>query len=335
VEDLVARLTAKDPEQRLSDAGELAALARTVRSAITSDGQASRQRQALAISPVGGVAAPGGVAGAGGVPDAARFPEAAAGFRDAAGLPAAVGIDLVRTPADGDFVGNIPVVAPPWETGTSGGPGPGPGSALALRAPVAAHGTVALRDPRTALDVSADRGARTVYGSLVDTDPFAADDGHVRPRLAGLRQAGQLMAPERPRGRRRAAIGIGALVLVGGAGLTGAVASGVLHASPMANRTPLRPSLSAVQPNAPAHTSPRAAAPGKGATPAKHAKPYAPKHARTSAPATTAPGTTAPTPVPSTAPTSSTGTGSGSSAPHTRPSPSHSTPVCILGILCS
>jgi eukaryotic-like serine/threonine-protein kinase len=348
VADLVARLTAKDPEQRLSDAGELAALARTVRSAITSDGQASWQRQALAISPVGGVAAPGGVAGAGGVPDAVRFPEAAAGFRDAAGLPAAVGTDLVRTPADDDFVGNIPVAAPPWETGTSGGhgrpgPGPGPGSALALRTPVAAHGTVALRDPRTALDVSADRGAsagrgaRTVYGSLVDTGPFAADDDHVRPRLAGLRQAGQLMAPERPRGRRRAAIGIGALVLVGGAGLTGAVASGVLHASPMANRTPLRPSLSAVQPNASAHTSPRAAAPGKGATPAKHAKPYTPKHARTSAPATTAPGTTAPTPVPSTAPTSSTGTGSGSgsSAPHTRPSPSHSTPVCILGILCS
>lgn len=308
VEDLIARLTAKDPEQRLSDAAELAALARTVHTAITSGGTAPRARQTAPPSPAGGVAAPAGLA---------------APHSPVDGSPV-YGNPVNSNPVNSGPVNSGPAPAhglAPWES-----PNPsGPGAELVLRRAGTSRGAVAVREPRRGYGAGAGADPR-----LVVTDPFDVRDqltDHGRPPLTGLRQAGQMLATERPRTRRRAAIGIGVLVLAGGAGLTGAVATGALHTSPVANRTVLHhPSLSAVQPNAAGHR-PGAAAPGKSG---KHGKPYAPKHAKTTAPAptaSTAPATTSPAPGPSTP--------QAPSKPKPQPSAGQSTPVCLLGVLCT
>ena len=311
VQDLIARLIAKDPEQRISDAGELAALAETVRAAITPGEPMPRPTQPP-VSPVDGVAVPRGVASPAG-PLASGFD--GPGPRDLSGP----GPRDFGTPWESDSGAWEPDGEPaPWEPANTGVPG----SALALRETSIDRGALALRA------VGDTESPRTVYGTLVDTGPMAAEevtrDGLAPHPLTGLRYTGDLLVTERPRRRRRAAIGVGVLVLAGGAGLTGAVASGALHPSPVANRTHTHPSLSVVQPNT--TSTPRA---GAGPSPAKHAKPYKPKHAKSSASASkSASGTASPAPS---APTSTTGAG----APNPQPSPSQSTPVCILGILCN
>jgi serine/threonine-protein kinase len=321
VEDLIARLTAKDPEQRLSDAGELAALARTVHTAITSGGTAPRPRQTAALSPVGGVTAPGGLATPHSPFDGSPVNRSPVNGGPVNGGPVNGGRPIGGSPIDGSPVPAYDLA--PWES-----PNPsGPGTELVLRGASTGRGVVAVREPRRGYGTAAGPDPRTVV-----TDPFNVEDdltgGHARPRLTGLRQAGQLLSTERPRSRRRAAIGIGVLVLAGGAGLTGAVATGALHTSPVANRTVMHhPSLSAVQPNADGDR-PGTAVPGKSG---KHRKPYAAKHAKTTGPspsASTAPATTnSPAPGPSTPPASS--------KPNPQPSASQSTPVCLLGVLCS
>lgn len=300
VEDLVARLTAKDPGQRLSDAGELAALARMVRTAITPGGMPP-QLEAPAISPVGGQPAPvsGGHRDPGILLDITDLPVPArrelpaapepAGFAEPAGFRELAGDGPAH---DGD---PAPAGAAPWEPADSSGPG----NALVLR-----HASV-----------------------VVDPDPTSADDmitgGHARKHVTG-----EVLESGRPRGLRRAALGIGVLVVAGGAGLTGVVASGVLHTSTVADRTSSHPSLSAVQPDTTPRTG-RAPAPAKSAV-GRHAAPHPSKNPKTSAPATTPAASKTPPASAATPPAP----GTGPAAPNPQPSPSQSTPTCFLAILC-
>lgn len=418
VTDLVARLTAKDPEQRITDANELAALAQTVHSAITG-APMPRQRQAPAVSPASGVAAPA-FADPAGMPrtgehhvphtgDMMMDPGLAAQstgehpYADPPVSPAGLAAGLSPEPEtvagpddDPDVVGGFRVDAPgpdvpdaelaPDERGDGHGTVaiPGPGSPDPLRetsvdlgsADAAAPGTPGLDE--TSVDLmgvshiqsgaSGSPGARTTsvdlasleaigadgagsaHGTVLDssTDPFATEGaftgGHPRPPLEGLPEA-----TGRPRGRRRAAIGIGVVLLAGGS-LAGVAASGMLHASPTADRTDSRTShqpLSAVQPNAGGQSSGPAASAKASASPGKHSKAYTARHAKTTAPVPPS------APAPSSAPvqqqtgggssspsgggTASGGSGSSPSAPKSQspqPSPSQSK-ACLLGVLCS
>lgn len=410
VADLVARLTAKDPEQRITDANELAALAQTVHSAITGSPM-PRQRQAPAVSPASGVAAPA-------FADPARMPRTgdhhvphtgdmmldpslaaqSTGehpYADPPVSPAAVAAGLPPEPEavagpddDTDVVGGFRVDAP--------------GTELALREPGDGHGTVAIPAPgapdplrETSVDLGSAEvaaagapgldetsvdlmgvshiqsgapdspGARTTsvdmasleavgadgsaspHGTLLDssTDPFATEgtfsDGPALPGLEGMPEAGG-----RPRGRRRAAIGIGVVLLAGG-GLAGVAASGMLHASPAADRTDSRTShqpLSAVQPDAGSQSTPAKTA---GAKPGKHGKPYTARHAKTAAPASPSAPAASSAPVQqrstsgSVSPSGGGTASGGSSSPSApksqspQPSPPQSSKACLLGILCS
>jgi len=435
VEDLVARLTAKDPEQRLTDANELSALAAKVHTAVTG-GPMPRQRQAPAASPVGGVAAPADLTDPAlmprtgdhqvpntgdhqvpntgdmmldpilAAPEAGEHPyaEPPAGepLAPAAGL-AAVGLAAGAAPGvrdgepviggfrvdapapDGPGTGTPPMgnpyeptaaAMPPWEA-------PEPARETSVDMPAISEAGIDLSSisetsvdlaavSETSVDLTSDgearagagtgpgsgsAGVRTTtidltsvdglgasHGTVLDgdTDPFATEGsftgGHARPHLALGDIAG------RPRGRRRAAIGIGVLLLAGG-GLAGAAASGVLHASPVADRTNTNTShqpLSAVQPNAGGTTGTSTSAKPKKT---KHAKPYAPRHAKasTSAPSAAPPPTTS-APVQqqtsggSSSSSSGSGAGSGGASPSSpspqkpKPAPSSPPPSGLLGI---
>ena len=296
VEDLIARLTAKDPDQRLSDAGELAALARRVRSVITGQPM-PRQRQVSSLPPTPGGTPPGGTPPGGTAP----------GGTAPGGTPP--GGPFPHSPVTGSVITSAPLADSPAAGNPVTGNPAGPGSALALRGPDGV-----LSRPIT----------HAIHGVLVDTDPFAVADAMaadpVPPRPPDPRQSGDL-APVKRRGRRRAAIGIGVLILASGAGLGGAYAAGALRLSPAASHsTRYPPPLSEVQPNT---SSPPDSTPGKGG---KQAKPSASKQAKAS-PSASAPGS-APAAPPASAPAVNPGPGA--------PNPPHhgQAPACLLGVLC-
>jgi hypothetical protein len=238
---------------------------------------------------------------------------------------------------------------PPWEIEEATGPGSpaaglpaipgtpggtvdtgspsGPGTALALRATTADR---ALAVPAT----------RAIPGMVLDSDQVPPDGpgSHRRSRGGDEWYSGELPIGRR-RHRRRAALSVGALVLVAGAGLGGAYALGALPGSPAANSSHSRAPLSEVQPNT---SSPGA---GSMAKSGQQAKPSPSKHATASPSATPSPSatqsaTTAPPPATtgSGAGSSDSGSGSGGSGGGSKPKPSQpaqSPPSnCLLGVLC-
>jgi serine/threonine-protein kinase len=299
VEDLIARLTAKDPAVRLCDANEVAALALRVRAAITANDGMPRQRQALAISPVSGVPAPprGIVTGAHERNPFARRPVLA--LPPAPGPVAGVSVTGAERTSVDLVVSGLPPAALPAVTRR-------PAAALP---PASAGGT-------TVRIASPDSGSRSgdtlAVWTSPDTDPLEKDSsGHGAGRGSGLQHAGKLVSGKGPRGMRRAAIGVG-LVVIAGAGATGWVVSGAGQSS-MSNRAN-NSSLSVVQPS-PGASSPAAqATAGMGGAGTKS---YAPKHAKPTTPAAqTSSAPTASAPMAPTAPASSSdgGTTSGSSS---------------------
>jgi serine/threonine-protein kinase len=329
VEDFIARLTVKDPAARLCDATEVAALALRVRAAITVGNAMARRRQVPAISPASGAPAPprGIVTGAHERnPFAQRQPLAlppapadlsvtSVDFADADAVNAGI-IDAVVTGAEQTSVDLVvtglplpPVARPP---------------AAALPPAPAGGATVRIASP----DSGSRPGDTLAVRIAADTGPLGKDSGGPGAgRGSGLRQAGTLVSGKGPRGRRRAAIGVG-LVVIAGAGVTGWVVSGAGQ-SPLSNRAN-NSSLSVVQPSAGASTPAAQAAAGNGGA---STKPYAPKHAKSTAPAAQtssapAPQTTAPTtpaaPANSSgsATTSGLGSGSGTTPASANPQPS-------------
>jgi serine/threonine-protein kinase len=327
VEDLIARLTVKDPAARLCDATEVAAVALRVRAAITAGNARPRRRQVPAISPVSEAPAPprGIVTGAHERnPFAQRRPLAlppatapadvsvtSVDFADADAVNAGI-IDGVVTGAERTSVDLV----------VTGLPLPPVARTPAAALPPASAGGATVRI--TSPDSGSRSGDTLAVRILADTDPLEKDfSGRGTGRGSGLRQAGKLVSGKGPRGRRRAAIGVG-LVVIAGAGVTGWVVSGAGQ-SPMSNRAN-NSSLSVVQPSAPAS----APAAGNGGT---STKPYAPKHAKSTAPVaqtssapapqTTAPATpTAPATSSGSATTSGLGSGSGTTPATANPQPS-------------
>jgi serine/threonine-protein kinase len=210
VEDLIARLTAKDPAERLSDAGELAALAQWVRAAITSDGMMPRQRRDSAASPVRGLPARNVLA----LP-AAPDPAPALPAIMAPRHPEPVSLEAVRRTSF-----DTPPVSP-----------------LALNA-----GSVNTGPMNTGLMNTGpvSTGMVVLAETQVDTPSVA--------HLSGLREASGALASERSHGRRRAAMGIG-LVVLAGAGFTGWIVNGGTLSSSAANSKTVRSNLSIVQPS--------------------------------------------------------------------------------------
>jgi serine/threonine-protein kinase len=324
VEDLIARLTVKDPAARLCDAAEVAALALRVRAAITAGNTMPRPRQLPAISPVSGTPAPPrGIVTAAHErnPFARRQPLALPPAPVSAPVPAPADVSVTSVDfADADAVnaGMIDAVVTGTEQTSvdlvvAGRPLPAARPPAAALPPASAGGaTVRIASP----DSGSRPGDTLAVRIPADTDPLEKDpSGRGARRGSGLRQAGTLVSGQGPRRRRRAAIGVG-LVVIAGAGVTGWVVSGAGQ-SPMSNRA-TNSSLSVVQPSAGASTPGAQADVGNGGA---STKPYAPKHAKSTAPAAPtssapAPQTTAPTtpttPAASSGSATASGLGSGS-----------------------
>jgi serine/threonine-protein kinase len=335
VEDLIARLAAKDPAARLCDANEAAALALRVRAVITANDISPRQRQALAISPASGVPAPSGVApgsrdsGSAAPRGIVTGPHERNPFaqRQLPALPPVPVSDVSVTMvdfADADavnagivdagvtgaeltsvdlVVSGLPPVALPMVTRPP----------VAALPPASAAGTtVRIASPDSVSRPGAGRPGDTLaVRVLPDTGPLDRDSSGREPRRgSGLRHAGKLVSGKGPGGRRRAAIGVG-LVVIAGAGATGWVVSGAAQSS-LSNRAN-NSSLSVVQPSAGASIPAALSPAGNGGA---STKTYAPKHAKATTPAAQtssapAPQTTAPA-TPAAPATSAGGTTSGS-----------------------
>jgi serine/threonine-protein kinase len=321
---LVARLTAKNPADRMTDARELSTLAAGLRDAVAA-GRLVPSAQAAALSgPAAAVAGAGSAAAGADTAVAGRGDPSAGQARDDAQDGLAV---TALQAADRPDAVSAPGV-------TTAGPA-ADGSATA------AGGTAAFA------------GTALFGGSAPLTDEWSVP-GHMSGPGSPAEPPGP-GDPQRGRGRRNGLLAV-AVAALAGAGLVVLLVSGVFRASPSANQAPVRPATTATTPGGRSthgaavspspggtagYTAPAVGATSPGASATRKASPSPSSSPSGSPSSSTGPSpSSSPSGSPSGSPTgsptgSSSGSPSGSPTDSPSPDPSSSpTSACLLGVLC-